>query len=271
MCITTNKASLSNTRILSLALDNGRHFMTYSNRAKNDSNKPNAMILPIPGKTRQELFHDTTDYKDFLGEIIEKASRDEWMGGDSFGRRTRSAKGFKKFNLGMYTIGLADSFLGAEEFIASLSEEKRPKLSEELAGFFREKYAGYSFAVCCFDSGSAMDAQPIALEYEPLDPDVLFFPTVDGHDGRAPRLRELVPVDHTFIFEHEGKMVDGLYHMDHIELYASVPEFLNKRRYRFVNVHDLRTNGDTTLRRSIMRSMDLGDDPELVRSLPEVR
>lgn len=72
MCITINHAHLSKTKILSLPLENGNHFIAYSNKVKNESGKPNAMILPIPGKTSPELFHNTESYKDFMDEINER-------------------------------------------------------------------------------------------------------------------------------------------------------------------------------------------------------
>ena len=40
MCITVNHAALSNTKILSIPLENGNHFISYSNKAKNLSGKP---------------------------------------------------------------------------------------------------------------------------------------------------------------------------------------------------------------------------------------
>ena len=59
------------------------------------------------------------------------------------GIRSRGMKGgdflsFDKFELGMYTVGLAKDFQGARDFLDSLPDEKRPEISEELKKFFEE-------------------------------------------------------------------------------------------------------------------------------------
>jgi hypothetical protein len=272
MCITVKAAEMSSTKILSLPIkEYGTHFLAYSNKVRNTSGKPNAMIFAIPGITKQEWFHDTTKYKDFLDEVIDKASLDEWMGADSFGSRGEtlndSLGAFEEFKLGMYTVGLASSFDGAEAFIASLGDDKRPEVSESLRAFFREKYAGWSFAVCCFNAGEAINAQPIAFEYAPFNPGFLYFPTMDAHDGNAPRLNKMVDTDHVMIFEHTGKMGE-MYETKHIELDALVPEFLNKRIYRTAEMHGPAKNGDTYIKIADMSELNFFEDPQLLRASP---
>lgn len=272
MCITTKAAELSSTKILSIPIkEHGTHFLAYSNKVRNTSGQPNAMIFAIPGITKQEWFHDTTKYKDFLDEIIDKASLNEWMGTKSYTRgadKLSKSLSFEEFALGIYTVGLASSFDGAEEFIASLSEDKRPEVSNSLRAFFREKYAGWSFAVCCFDAGEAIDSQPIAFEYAPFNPGFLYFPTMDAHDGNAPRMDRKVEVDHVFIFEHTGVWNEGLYQMDSITMDAPVLEFLNKRRYRTREMYSLTKNGDTYIKIADMNALDFSKDPELLRASP---
>lgn len=276
MCVTVNKALLSNTKILSMPLDNGNHFLAYSNRVKNISGKPNAMILPIPGMTKKEWFHNTSDYKSFLDDIVDRADVEEnWQG-----IRMRGAKSLKyaleQFDLGMYTIGLTDSFDGVEAYIASLPEERLPVISDELRAFFREECAGWSFAVCCFDADKTVDAQPIALEYAPFDADQLFFPTVDAHDGKAPNVSARVGVDHTFIFEHTGKFqvdeskMENIV-MDSVRLDDHVPEFLRSRKYRYVMVKGVMRNGDTYISLPQMREISILRDPVLERRAPAPR
>lgn len=268
MCITVNKADLSATKILSLPLENGRHFIAYSNRVLNRSGKPNAMILPIPGTTKPEWFHNTAKYNDFLNDITKKADWESWMPQFKLSRSAKGFLGFEQFNLGMYTIGLASSFEGAEEFIASLPEEKRPEVSEGLRSFFREHNKGWSFAVCCFSSDQTIDAQPIAFEYTPFNPDLLYFPTLDAHNGKAPNLKKMVEADHTFIYEHTGKFDRALYTMDHVEL-DHVPDFLNKRRYRLKDRNGSVPNGDTYIRISEMNDIDFSVDASVYRAEPK--
>lgn len=267
MCITVNHASLSKTKILSLPLKNGNHFISYSNIVKNKSGKPNAMILAIPGKTKPSWFHNTEKYKNFMNEIVKAADINNWMGILSKGVRSRGILSFESFELGMYTIGLSESFDGAEEFIDSLSQEKRPEIGSELKTFFKNEYKGWSFAVCCFDSDKTIDAQPIAFEYTPFHPDFLYFPSLDAHDGKAPRLNFNVEVDHTIIFEHTGEMRD-IYLLEAIHLEADVPEFLQDRKYRFINMRGTSKNGDTFIKISEMSQLEFSVDPKLYRIPP---
>jgi len=269
MCITINHAALSKTKILSLPIPNGNHFIAYSNSVKNLSGKPNAMILAIPGKTQPSWFHNTEKYKDFLTEITEKATMNNWLGILSKGMRSAKSLSFEQFELGMYTIGLADSFEGAEEFINSLSDNKKPEVSEELKNFFKTEYTGWSFAVCCFDSTKAIDAQPIAFEYTPFNEDFLYFPSLDAHDGGAPNLREQVRTDHTIIFEHTGRMdKNKTYYMESVKLDASVPEFLQERKYRIAHMNGYAKNGDTFIKISEMNDTEFSTDPKMYRIPP---
>ena len=59
MCIVSAEAKLTKTKILSMALDNGRHLLSYTNKAKNLSGKVNSMILPIPGKVDKDWFSNS--------------------------------------------------------------------------------------------------------------------------------------------------------------------------------------------------------------------
>jgi hypothetical protein len=272
MCITVNHAKLSKTKILSLPLENGNHFIAYSNKVKNLSGKPNAMILPIPGETSPALFHDTTKYKDFMDEITENCDLHE----DYMGMRSRGMKGvlsFEQFELGMYTVGLSKNFNGVRDFIDALPEEKRPEISEELKSFFQEKYAGWSFAICVFDSDKTIDAQPIAFEYKPFGSQLLYFPTMDGHDGKAPNIDDMVNTDHTFIYEHTGSMEIPKgsfwgYEKQFVTLKAEVPGFLQNRKYRAVFSRNLQKNGDTFVNIDEMTASNFTEEPAFKRIHP---
>lgn len=271
MCITVNEAELSNTKILSLPLNNGRHFIAYSNKAVNTSGKPNAMILPIPGATKPEWFHNTEQYKDFIDEIIDKCQMKKYEGWEERGFLSKGLDGelsFETFTLGMYTVGLAKDFSGIREFLDQLSEDKRPVVSEELKNFFETQYAGWAFAVCVFDSGKAIDAQPIAFEYEPFAYNLIYFPTVDSHNGKAPNLDDLVDVDHTFIYEHTGEMTKNYYQKSVILETAEIPPFLKERRYRAIKRRGMDKNADTFIKGLDMAKSDFKDEPLLYRIKP---
>jgi len=267
MCITVNHADLSKTKILSLPLKNGNHFISYSNSVKNLSGKPNAMILPIPGETSPAFFYNTEAYKDFISEILNKCRYEEDYCGEVSKGFKSATLSFDRFELGMYTVGLAKEFNGIREFLNHLSEEKRPEISEELKQFFEEKYAGWSFAICVFDSNSTIDAQPIAFEYKPFDGRLLYYPTMDGHDGKAPRVGAMVKTDHTLIYEHTGKM-SREYYQKFVTLNAEVPEFLQNRKYRAVFSHGFEKNGDTFVDIIKMNEIDFSEDPEFKRIAP---
>jgi hypothetical protein len=264
MCITVNKAKLSKTKILSIPVGNGNHFIAYSNSVKNTSGRPNAMIFAVPGKTKQEWFYDTTKYKDFLDEIIDNSDLIE----DYYGIRSRGLSkgflGFESFEVGNYKVGLADSFNGAIEFINSQPRENRPVISDSLQKFFETNYFNLSFVVCLFSSEKTIDAQPIAFEYEPFFSDQLYFPTMDSHDGEAPSLSGLVEADHTFIYEHTGESNRKLY-KEAIELKADVPVFLKKRRYRTVELNGMVKNGDTFISLNELKNAPFSEDAKMTR------
>lgn len=269
MCITVNHAHLSKTKILSLPLENGNHFIAYSNKVKNKSGKPNAMILPIPGETNPSLFHDTTKYKGFMDEIIKNCELDTYLGVLSRGISKGITLSYEKFELGQYTIGLSRNFSGVRNFLNQFSEDKRPEISESLKNFFEEKYAGWSFAVCVFDSDKTISAQPIAFEYKPFGPGLIYFPTMDGHDGEAPDVESFVDTDHTFIYEHTGPMKNPEEFMQKfVTLSAEVPEFLQNKKYRAIFLRGMQKNGDSYIDANKMSDLDFLDEPELKRIKP---
>ncbi len=97
--------------------------------------------------------------------------------------------------------------------------------------------------------------------------DFLYFPSLDAHDGKAPRLNFNVDVDHVIIFEHTGEMKED-YELDSIRLDADVPSFLQDRKYRFINMRGAAKNGDTFIKISEMSQLEFSVDPKLYRIPP---
>lgn len=247
MCITVDTANLSKTKILSIPVGNGNHFIAYSNSVKNLSGKPNAMILPIPGKTKKDWFYDTTKYNNFLNEIIRKSDLTKNYYGIMSKSMRSSSPSLEEFKVGNYTVALTDSIKDLQLYINSIPENVRPNLSDSLSDFFTKKYKDFSFALCMFDSDKTIDAQPIAFEYTPKNINDIYFPTIDSHDGEAPNLSDLVSTDHTFIYEHTGKQNNKMFKKS-VELTSDVPPFLKNRKYRFFESHERGViNGDTFL------------------------
>ncbi len=225
MCITSAKAKLSKTRIMSMALDNGRHLMSYSNKAQNLSGNKNSMILAIPGKLKREWFMDTTNYNKFLENIEDQAhlNYDESHGVYSRGISFKS-KGFDRFNIGMYDILIAEDIREIVERLGAMG----PVISEELTNFFEIHYKGWSFVFCIFDGSEEMDSQPVTFEYEPFHYNWLYFPTMDSHGGGAPNLVGEVKMDHTLIYEYPG-LADRV--VNNVKFSQEVPEVLKRRNY----------------------------------------
>lgn len=268
MCITIDKAELSKTKILSIPVGNGNHFIAYSNSVRNTSGKANAMILAIPGKTKQAWFYDTTKYKTFLDDIINNSDyKKNYLGMVS--RSKSLSKGFlgdiDEFKVGIYNVGLSDSFDAVLQFI-NKNVVNKPNIQSSLSEFFKTHYRGWSFAACLFDTNKTIDAQPIAFEYTPFEADSIYFPTMDAHTGSAPSFEGVVDVDHTFIYEHTGKPEVKLYR-EFVELNnEGLPVFLNKRKYRHIIISSAKEmNGDTFMNTAEITSTPFQDNPSMYR------
>lgn len=241
MCIVSAKAKLSKTRILSMALDNGRHLLSYSNKVQNLSGQRNSMILAIPGEVKEELFYNTTDYNKFLGDIEDQAylslenSKGIYYRG-SLGMRSKS---FNRFEVGMYDIITTKDLNDVVEEV---------EITEDLMNFFHSHYKDWTFVVCMFSGEKEMDAQPIMFEYEPMYPQWLYFPTMDSHDGQAPDMIHPVDMDHSLMYEYPG-LRDRVVH--NMKFTQEVPEILKRRNYVSTKWDDKETekqlNGDMYL------------------------
>lgn len=237
MCIVSAQAKLSKTKILSMALDNGNHYLAYGNKAQNLSGKQNSMILAIPGELRREWFENTKDYNKFLLDIENQAEISFTL---SLGVRS---KGIERFTIGMYTVLITDDI----EELFKVNHDPNVDLnliSEELKSFFKTHYKGWSFVICVFDGSETMDSQPIAFQYKPFDYNWLYFPTMDSHTGGAPDLKEMVEMDHTLMYEYPG-LLDRV--VQNVKFRQEVPELLKRRNYVSTKWDTLFENGDMYL------------------------
>ena len=233
MCISTGPAHFSKTKILTMPVGN-RHFTSYQNDAINKGKQPNALILPIPGTTKPEYFVNTSEYNKFLEEIVE--NRKPKTRSLSL---SKSLKSFESFELGQYTVGLVKNLTGMLDFLKSVDESKRAKINPELLNFFAEHYEGWSFAICLFNSADTMKSQPIAYFYEPFYSNVLFFPTMDSHDGFAPKMQN-EEFDHDFIYSLDNDETSDFFTQ-------KVPDFIKNNSYSVLPFHNRyysNSNGD---------------------------
>jgi len=260
MCVTTSKAELADTKILSLPLDSGRHYIAYCNTAKNKSERRNAMILPIPGRTTQSMFHDTTKYNAFMEHIVILANMTIWEGyTPSGGDRGQDSEIFK---CGIYDVVISPRFGDIIEHISTMERDRQPDLNDSLIRHFTTRYVGYSFVMCLFENDKTMSAQPIAFEYEPTNADDIYFPTVDGHDGSAPAIGRMTSLDHMLIYEHTGRKTRE-YAFNSITPPGEVPDFLKDRSYRVVEIDAGVFNYDIRIKRSELAASDFDDGPDL--------
>ena len=233
MCITSGPAELSKTKIMSFPLESGRHMFAYQNSVKGykggsymdvfsflngdqeldkvgkkrDFSGPNSMILPIPGKVKEEWFYDTSNYNEFLDDI-EKWHKPKGRSLELKSRGVYNSVQADVFENGMYTIVVSKSADAILDAVKTLPENKIPEIKKELLDFFEIYYKGFSFVVCCFDGNKEMKSQPIMFEYEPTHPNYLFFPGMDSHDGGAPKVGEYVKTDHVLITDCPWKDVN---------------------------------------------------------------
>lgn len=240
MCMVSAEARLTKTKILSMALDNGRHLLAYTNKAKNLSGKVNSMILPIPGTLEKEWFYNTTEYNNFLDNIHKQAEVSRFR---SAGVSKGLSRSFEQFEVGFYKIVTTNDIDMLREHLSGLHESQRPDISDELLNFFKTQYKGWSFVVCIFSGDKEMDAQPIMFEYKPFSYDTIYYPTMDSHTGGAPDLNEDVDMDHTIIVDHIGleKFVPN------VNFSQEVPEILKRRKFVALKFKSKFKNGDMYL------------------------
>lgn len=233
MCITSKNASLTKTKILSFKKDDGSVFLSYSNEVINLDNGKNCMILPIPGKVLEERFYDTANYNSFMNYIGDRTVISEFL---TFGIKskgiTRGLKSLSAIEVGMYNVHI----VALQEEFDELNEKYNLGISQSLISFFLKHYKGFQFVCCLFDSNKKMDAQPIAFDYIPTNPNVLFYPSMDSHDGSVPVDREFVAVDHFIIAPVKYKTID----LTHLH----VPDFLNNKEWGTYRLDGEYKNGD---------------------------
>ena len=201
MCMSSSPAKFSTTKIYvgeATKDDKLVHVIAYQNNAESLSNEPNAMILPFPTSVpmTEDNVIDTSKFKNFLTDITEASKQ------KGFGRRGKflslgAADCYslaQVFDVGSYTVILATNIDQISEALQRVPQNKRPTLSQDFLTGFGKLYPKQPIAICCW-SGS-VEAEPLLWWYEPKDKDVLFVPTMDSHDGLAPKLGVKVLVDH---------------------------------------------------------------------------
>lgn len=172
----------------------------------------NAMILPIPATGEMSAFNvlRTKDSPRILEDIRQALPRTQARGVllNSGGSGTFKG-GVQVFDTGIYTVVLIPPGAAVEHVTATLennvSPAKRPSISSEMISTYLDKwYLGWWIAICCFNNTQAIKADPLVWVYEPMFPNVLFVPGLDGHDGGLPSFDHGVVTDHTIAVGSKG-------------------------------------------------------------------
>lgn len=205
MCCSLRPAKLTNTILYAAeATHDGRlvHVMGYQNRAANQSEGANAMLLPIPSDVSMspDNMLDTTAakwvLKDYAGAIraahtrLSRGTKSALLG--SYGDRR-----VQVFDKGSYSVALAEN---ARDLVAALDYlpvGRRPLANGEIFDAYDRFYPNWKMALCSWSG--IIEAEPLLWWYEPKDPSQLFMPALDAHDGHAPRVESTVGVDHTIV------------------------------------------------------------------------
>lgn len=196
MCCTFEKSEMSDTKIyVGEAQKNNKlvHVLAYQNKAT--SKGPNAMVLPFPTKVKMGPANviDTRPFKYFLDDITE-ANRQITKGMRRLGSVDSLDRGVQIFDVGSYTVLLADSVYHIPWALSEVVEEKRPDVRVNFLHGYNKLYPKQPIAMCCWNG--AIEAEPLLWWYEPSDPSKLFIPTMDAHDGQAPKVGAQVRTDH---------------------------------------------------------------------------
>ena len=197
MCITLGPADLRGTRLYAgVGEVDGKvvHVIAYQNSAK--SAGPNAMILPIPAAVMpgERNVIDTRDFADFLFTIHAATEVNKPRSSDRGG----AASAASVFDVGSYTVVLAEKAGAVVAALSRVPPEKRPAADPRLLAAFEEHYPGWPLALCCWRG--SVQPEPLLWWYEPKFPDRLFAQALDAHDGGPPDLGAKVKVDHYLAF-----------------------------------------------------------------------
>ena len=172
------------------------HLLGYQNRVQNlATSGGNAMLLPLPARPKSMSPKNILDTSSCPHLLIDMENSLTPMSKSRGGHEPRSA-GAVVFDHDIYTIVLAENPQAIPAALKQVKAERRPALSPEIFKSYGRWYPGWTFALCCFNNRDAASARPMVWWYEPCQPEKLFFPALDAHDGKPPDLKAQVGVDH---------------------------------------------------------------------------
>jgi hypothetical protein len=184
------------------------HVLGYENTVQNGvggaGDGGNAMLLPIPARPGTMTQRNCVSTK-WCPRILQDYSLALFPPVVVYPRSTLGGRGVvpearvEVFDSGIYTVVLAQDATAIPAALDRVPPAKRPTLNPDLFRAYDRWYAGWTFALCCFNNRHAARATPMLWWYEPIDPDSLFAPALDCHTGALPDLTADVDVDHTLV------------------------------------------------------------------------
>jgi hypothetical protein len=171
MCIFSQKAEVSKTKIFARSGKDNTQYLVYSMIVK--AEKELAMILPLPvaEKTKDISFINLEKYPEFFDDLANGYPKPRGRG---------DAKNAEK--IAVVEVG---SFIAS--YVPSLPDFKKLDEKFRLPGEVWDKlprYLGFGFAVFQLKTGEK-NIHPMALGFPRADKRRLYFPTVHIHDGKV--------------------------------------------------------------------------------------
>lgn len=258
MCCSVQESEMSDTQIyVGQAEKDGKtiHVLAYQNSAV--TNKPNAMVIPFPTSVKmgQENVINTTAFKGFLKNISD-ASKIVYRSADKgFSTLNYSADSLAEvFDVGSYTVILAENVFQIPEALTRVDEKKRPSVTSDFLIGFGKLYPDQPIAVCCWDG--SIESEPLLWWYEPTDTKTLFIPTMDAHNGKAPVVGTSVYVDHIISVGAVGPTKANKVYYEN-----NIPE--EAKTLLPTHVHGLKMSGRYYNNDSFVKTADLHSDEKL--------
>ncbi len=246
MCVSLASAILAGT-IISLSeaihLETGRQVfvLTYTNRVQHTGpvGAGNAMLLHFPArKMTRDCAIDTTAFATFADDLVEAVNPAN-HGARSFSAMMEPTRGaVDVFDVGAYTVVLAERAGDIPAALARVPEKRRPKLNQAIFDWYERQFPDNSFALCCFDARTMVKAAPLMFWYEPNQTDRLMLPGLDAHTGAPPDLKARVDLDHWIILGTRERKHQYATEVDYTDEYAMpplakalLPRFVIGRKY----------------------------------------
>lgn len=254
MCVSMGPSEMSKTIVYAAeAVVEGEVVQVtgYQNRASSPG--PNGMLLPF--LTYQTMSQRNAIDMTACPKLLERMQF-------QLEPRTRSesdratAGGVQAFDVGSYSVILAENPRDIARHLDLVPEAKRPAPNPALCEAYADLYPGHPVALCCW-SGS-VEVEPLMWWWKSKLQGRLFLTGMDAHNGAPPDLKATVERDHYLIWgsrDPDGR--DDAWHYA-LDVPRHVRPFV-PGRLRGKRISGLSRNGDW----EVPAEYDRNAEPEL--------